>query len=158
MAPDIEELKLFATALKMGSAFTSVDKLAFKWLERDYEGRAWRDLNPKELEEDEKREWYELHDSWERANRDLRGKIERFEKDPYSNGASPILRYERIVESMGVRGKLFLGLNSHQAKGYRIIELDYPRWLEQLMQTDSDVFRSENLSEGSLKRHRPGKT
>jgi len=150
MAPDIEELKLFATALKMGSAFTSVDKLAFKWLERDNEGRAWRDLNPKELEEDEKREWYELHDSWERANRDLRGKIERFEKDPYSNGASPILRYERIVESMGVRGKLFLGLNSHQAKGYRIIELDYPRWLEQLMQTDSDVFRSENLSEGEV--------
>jgi hypothetical protein len=150
VAPDIGELKLFATALKMGSAFSSIDKLAQKWIEQDYQGRAWRDLNPRELEEDEKREWYDLHDSWERANKELRGKLLRFEQDPYSNGASPILRYERIVESMGVRGKLFLGLNSRQAKGYRIIELDYPRWLEQLMQTDSGVFRSENLSEGEV--------
>ena len=147
----IEELKLFATALKMGAAFLSVDKLAQKWIEQEYEGgRTWKDLNPRELEEDEKREWYDLHDSWERANKELRGKLQRFETDPYSQGASPILRYERIVDQYGVKGKLFLGLNSHQAKGYRIVELDHPRWLEQLMQTDSDTFRSENLSEGEV--------
>jgi len=150
MAPDIGELKLFATALKMGSTFMSIDKQAQKWIEQDYEGVVWKDLNPKDLEEEAKREWYDLHDAWERANKDLRGKLQRFEADPYSRGASPILRYERFVDSMGVKAKLFLGLNSHQAKGYRIVELDYPRWLEELMQTDPDVFRSEKLTEGEV--------
>jgi predicted transcriptional regulator YdeE len=145
LAPDIGEMKLLAAALKMGSAFNNVDKLARKWIED-----SWKDLDPKELEEDEKREWYDLRDSWERANKELRSKIERFEVDPYSRGSSPILRYERFVGSMGVEGKLFLGLNSEQAKGYRIIELSYPRWFEDLMKSDSDVFRSENLSEGDV--------
>ena len=145
MAPDIGELKLLAAALKMDSAFVSVDKLARQWIDG-----GWKDLNPEDLEEDQKRDWYDLHDSYERAAKDLRGKLLRFEQDPYAMMASPILRYERVVDSYGVKGKLFLGINSHQAKGYRIVELNYPRWLEDLMKTDSDVFFSDNLSEGEV--------
>jgi hypothetical protein len=157
MAPDIGELKLFATALKMGSAFLGVDKRAKEWIEDGWSTKTLEDLK-KEAAESEgsytynelKNKWLDMKDDFEKSVKDLRGKLQRFEADPYSQGASPILRYERKVDQFGVKGKLFLGLNSQQAKGYRIVELDYPRWLEELFKTDPDVFRSENLSEGEV--------
>jgi hypothetical protein len=153
----IEELKLFATALKMNSAFLTVDKRSQVWIDEGWSVKTFEDLRKEAAESEDaytfnelKNKFLDMKDDFEKAVKDLRGKLQRFETDPYGQGASPILRYERIVDQYGVKGKLFLGLNSHQAKGYRIVELDHPRWLEQLMQTDSDVFRSENLSEGEV--------
>jgi hypothetical protein len=157
----IEELKLFAIALKMNSAFLTVDKRSQVWIDEGWSVKTFEDLR-KEATESEgaytfnelKNKYLDLKDDFEKAVKDLRGKLLRFEQDAsrqtYLGAVSPILRYERKVDQFGVKGKLFLGLNSPQAKGYRIIELDYPRWLEQLMQTDPDVFRSENLSEGEV--------
>jgi hypothetical protein len=148
MAPDVEEMKLLSTALKMGAAFSSIDKLAAKWVEN-----SWKDLNPKELEEDQRREWYDLREGWERTTKALRDKIARFEKESSDKlpwRRSPILRYERVVDAMGVEGKLFLGLDSPQAKGYSIVMLSYPRWFEELLKQDAGVFYTENMDEGAV--------
>jgi len=157
LAPDIGELKLFATALKMNTAFLTVDKRAREWIDEGWSKKTLEDLKREAAESEGsytynelKNKYLDMKDDFDKSVRDLRGKLQRFEQDPYSRGASPILRYERFVDSMGVKGKLFLGLNSHQAKGYRIVELDFPRWLEELMQTDPDVFRSEKLTEGEV--------
>ena len=162
MAPDIWELKLFATALKMGSAFLGVDKRAKEWIEDGWSTKTLEDLK-KEAADSEgsytynelKNKYLDMKDDFERAVKDLRGKLQRFSEehrthDIYGRSVSPILRYERKIDNFGVKGKLFLGLNSHQAKGYRIVELDYPRWLEELFKTDPDVFYSMNLSEGEV--------
>ena len=139
LAPDIGELKLFATALKMGTAFSTVDKRAKEWIDEGWSAKTLEDLK-KEAADSEgystfnelKNKYLDMQDDFERAVKDLRGKLQRFEQDTgkiwVSGSKSPILRYERRVESMGVVGKLFLGLDSHQAKGYRIVELNYPRW------------------------------
>ena len=162
MAPDIWELKLFATALKMGTAFTTVDKRAKEWIEDGWSAKTLDDLK-KEAADSEgyitynelKNKYLDMKDDFEKSVKDLRGKLQRFSEehrthDIYGRSVSPILRYERKIDNFGVKGKLFLGLNSHQAKGYRIVELDYPRWLEELFKTDPDVFYSMNLSEGEV--------
>jgi hypothetical protein len=126
----------------MDSIFTRLDTLAEKWV---IQGR--QNLNPKDLEEYERREWYDLRDSWERANRELRSKLIRFgadaEKEYPLGKRSPILRLEK--EANG-EGKLYLGLDSPEAKGYRIIELKYPDWLDKMMKQDPSVVYSMNLN------------
>ena len=162
MAPDIWELKLFATALKIGTAFTTVDKRAKEWIEDGWSTKTLENLK-KEAADSEgsytynelKNKYLDMKDDFEKSVKDLRGKLQRFSEehrthDIYGRSVSPILRYERKIDNFGVKGKLFLGLNSHQAKGYRIVELDYPRWLEELFKTDPDVFYSMNLSEGEV--------
>ena len=95
MAPDIEELKLFATALKMGTAFSTVDKRAKVWVEDGWSTKTLEDLK-KEATDSEgsytynelKNKFLDIQDDFERAVKDLRGKLQRFEQDPYSQGAS----------------------------------------------------------------------
>ena len=138
MAPDVKDMKALATALKLAAAFNTPDRLAHEWIERDK-----RSLKPEDLESDERREWYDLRDSWENAIKSLRNKVDKFRLD---TGFSPILRYWRQVGSMGEVGKVYLGYDSAQAKGYRIIEITFPVWFEELNlpteeMSEEDVYK-----------------
>jgi len=148
-------MRLLAVALKMGSAFESVDKLAADWIEK-----GWRDLKtkltPEEFEDDEdrKRMYYDLSDRLDAANKALRDKLVRFNVEsrkvpPDYRERSAILRYERAVDTYGVEGKVFLGLDSPQAKGYRIVKISHPVWLEELMKSKV-VFFTEEMDEGAV--------
>lgn len=123
MAPDVAEMKQLAVAFKLASAFTSMDKLAYEWIERGQ-----RNIDPKALDLDDKNAWLDLRDKWESTRENFIKKINRFKE---ATGKSPILRYERQIDRMGVHGKIYLGFDSPQAKGYRIVQLDYPIWFEE---------------------------
>jgi len=139
LPPDIKDLKALATALKMAGAFETVDRLARDWIER-----GMREKKPEDFEEArERREWYDLRDSWEHAIDALKKKVNKFR---YETGFSPILRYYREVDSMGQVAKVFLGYDSRQAKGYRILELSFPQWFEELN------LPTENMSEEDVYR------
>jgi len=138
LAPDIKDMKALATALKFHSHFDAVDRLAREWIERDK-----RSLKPEDLESDERRKWYDLRDGWERATERLKKAVDKFRQE---TGFSPILRYYREVDSMGQVGKVFLGYDSVQAKGYRIIQIVFPAWFEELNlpteeMSEEDVYR-----------------
>jgi len=129
------DVKALATALKMVSKLDRVDRLAQDWIER-----GMREKKPEDFEESSERtKWYDLHDSWNKATEDLRKSVNKFMQD---TGYSPILRYFRE----GDRGKVYLGLSTSQAKGYRIVELYYPIWFEELN------LQTENKSEDAVLR------
>jgi len=156
LAPDISDMKALATALKLAAYFNTVDRLARDWIEKGMRGK-----KPEELEEDEKREWYDLSDCWERAIDALKKKVDKFRQE---TGYSPILRYWRQADSMGQTGKVYLGYDSAQAKGYRIIEITFPAWFEELNfpteeKSEEDVYRLvpvERLSPGQERVLRDG--
>lgn len=138
MAPDIKDIKALGTALKLHAKFETIERLARDWIERKM-----REKKPEDLESDERGKWYDLRDSWERATDALRKSVDKFRLE---TGFSPILGYQRHADSMGQTGKVFLGYDSVQAKGYRILELSYPVWFEELSlpteeKTEEDIYR-----------------
>jgi hypothetical protein len=138
LAPDIKDMKALATALKLHSHFETLDRLARDWIER-----GMREKKPEDLESDERREWYDMRESWESATERLKKVVNKFQRE---TGFSPILRYYREVDSMGAVGKVFLGYDSGQAKGYRIIQISYPVWFEDLRlpteeKSEEEVYR-----------------
>lgn len=124
VAPDTKDIKALGMALKLHAKFETIERLARDWIELK-----WREKRPEDLESDERAKWYDLRDSWERATDALRKSVDKFRLE---TGFSPVLGYQRHADSMGAIGKVFLGYDSVQAKGYRIIELSYPVWFEEL--------------------------
>ena len=151
MAPDVKDIKALATALKMNGPIETVQRLAHEWFER-----GMSEKKPEDFEEAEDRaKWYDLRDSWERATTALKNKVNKFETE---NGRSPILRYWRQADEQGTVGKIYLGYDSAQAKGYRIMEITPPRWFEELNlptenMSEEDVYKlvpAERLSDEQL--------
>lgn len=130
MAPDVKDIRALAVALKLHGVFETVDRLAQDWVERGE-----RNLKPEDLESDERRKWYDLSDSWENNVARLKNAVSKFQEENY---VSPILRYHE--------GKVFLGFDSPQAKGYRIVTLEYPAWFTEL------GLPTENYSEDAVYR------
>lgn len=118
-------MKALATALKLAASFGTVDRLAQDWIER-----GMREKKPEDFEEaSERRKWYDVRDSWKRAIDTLSKKVNKFRQE---TGYSPILRYWREVDSTGQTGKVYVGYDSQTAKGYKIVEINYPVWFEEL--------------------------
>jgi hypothetical protein len=126
-------MKDLATALKLASKFDRIDRLAVEWIERGMREKRAEDFE----EAAERREWYDLRDNWEKANKDLTSSVNKFMQE---TGFSPILRYVREED----RGKVYLGLEAAQAKGYRIVEITFPQWFEDLK------LETENKSEDAV--------
>jgi hypothetical protein len=124
LAPDTKDIKALGTALKLAAKFEAVDRLARDWIEEN-----WREKKPAELDESDRRKWYDLRDGWERAIKALKNSVDKFRVE---TGFSPILGYRREVEKAGILGKVFLGYDSVEAKGFRIVYLYYPAWFEEL--------------------------
>jgi hypothetical protein len=126
-------MKHLATAIKLGAKLDRVDRLTVDWI-----GRGMSEKRPEDFEEaSERSKWYDLRDSWEKANRDVTASVNKFIQE---TGYSPILRFAREED----QGIVYLGLNAPQAKGYRKIELSYPQWFEALN------LQTENMSEDQV--------
>jgi len=149
-------MKLLSAALKMGSAFESADKIAEEYY------KFWMDKTEQQVKaeaeeygqtpNERKNEWLDHKDDWDRKIKALRDKIVRFQVEsrrtpPDYREHSPILRFEHLADS---QGKVFIGFSSPQAKGYRIVLLNYPVWLETLFKTASAVWFTENLTESAV--------
>jgi len=146
LPPDISDLKALATALKLHTKFETIERLARDWIERGMREKKAEDFE----EARERREWYDLRDSWERATRDLTRKVSDFKKE---TGCSPILGYVREADQYGVKLRVFTGYDSSrsfshsgQAKGYSIVDLSFPQWFEELNlpteeMSEEDVYR-----------------
>ena len=143
LAPDISDMKALYTAMTLQAKLTTIDRLARQWIEE-----GMREKKAEDFEETERREWYDLSDSWERATGLLRRSVDKFIKE---TGCSPILGYVREADQYGVTGKVFLGYDSsrsyshsQQAKGYRILQINYPQWFEEMN------LQTENMSEDEV--------
>jgi hypothetical protein len=132
-------MKNLATAMKMASKFDRVDRLAADWIERGMREKRAEDFE----EASERRKWYDLRDDWEKARGDLTNSVNKFIKE---TGYSPILRYsvESGISMTGLVGRVYLGLNAPQAKGYRKIEITFPKWFEELH------LETENMTEDQV--------
>jgi len=133
VAPDAKDIKALGTALKLQAKFETIERLAGAWIDKK-----GREKNPKDMDEYDRRKWYDLHDSWVRAVDALKKSVTNFQKE---TGDSPILGYKRFADKMGYVGKVFLGYDSShggvlydptQVKGFRIVQLYYPEWFEEL--------------------------
>lgn len=136
-----DDMKHLATALKLASKFDRIDRLAADWIERGMREKRAEDFE----ETSERREWYELRDNWEKATRDLTNSIDKFMQE---TGFSPILRYAHEAD----RGKVYLGLDVAQAKGYRIVEIVFPQWFEDLKLETENKSEDQVLSLVSVER------
>lgn len=135
-------MKALAAALGLSEAVQHVDRLADKWI-----ARGWSEKKLEELDEGEKREWYDLRDSWERAIKILKDRVARFIRDYYK---SPILRFEFLKDEYGMTGRVTLGFDSAQAKGYKIVDITYPQWFQSL------GLETENLTNEQVEKLAPG--
>ena len=138
--PDVSDMKSLATAMKLHSKFDTVERLARDWIERGMREKKAEDFE----EAGERREWYDLRDSWEKSTGDLKKAVNKFMQE---TGCSPILGYVREAD----QGKVFLGFDSSraysrstQAKGYWITMLYNPQWFEELN------LRTEELTENDI--------
>ena len=110
----LRESQILAEILNLSQLITKIDNYSQRWLNI-------RNSTPATLEQDEKLEYYELHDRWQSATEKLKTKISRLTKE---NNCSPILSIKK--------DKLLLGYDSDAVKGYRIIALSNPKWFKEL--------------------------
>lgn len=113
-----QELKALYRGLKLYDDLNSLDNVALEWF-------TWRDSKVEDLDEFQKRKYWDLRLRYERKVEGLIKKMKEFIKD---YRVSPVLDFVTIEEKPLVT----VGFLGRHVRGYKTLELLNPEWFTEL--------------------------